>query len=174
MPSVKRLCLLALILAGTGAGVRSDVQAVNANADERDAVRSHGQLCTSADTTAACLFKGLLKGVLLYTTRRHVAPAVAPAEKDGQAVTGAGGALQPQSKGIEEYLFEQIQNVLGLFSFGFDLPAEITTPWSLLKSSFLDGKHSPTPSTRPSKLPKRPTPLELLSRDRYCPQYLDY
>lgn len=50
--------------------------------------------------------------------------------------TTNGTPLQ-QSKGIEEYLMEQIQNIFGMFSFGFDLPAEVTAPWSMLKSSFL-------------------------------------
>lgn len=143
--SVERCCLLALVLAGTAApGVRS------ADADDRDtAVRSLGPLCTSADPPATCLFKGLLKGVLMYTTRsRHDAAAEkASVDKYGEVIAGADGTtVRPQSKGVEEYLFEQIQNMLTLFSFGFELPAEITAPWTMLKSSFLDGKRSLPPT----------------------------
>jgi len=84
-----------------------------------------------------CLFKGLLKNALVYMSRRNDVDKVdgSPA---AAASYGNGGQLQ-QSKGIEEYLMEQIQNILGLFSFGFELPAEVTSPWSLLKSSFFNG-----------------------------------
>lgn len=87
--------------------------------------------CAPADSAGACLFKGLLQNALrLFAAanrRQDAAPATA--------------ALQTQSKGIEEYLLEQIQNLFGMFSFGFDLPAEVTAPWTLLKSS-LFGKRS--------------------------------
>jgi len=89
------------------------------------AVGSYG-LCSPADSAAACLFKGLLKNAVIYASRRNAS-----------AVKG-DGQLQ-QSKGIERYLAEQIRNLLGLFSFGFELPADVAAPWSLFKSSFLDG-----------------------------------
>lgn len=102
--------------------------------------RSFGALrCTSADSPGTCLFKGLIKNALLYAASRREDVSAAAAD-DTKLADGGGGHLQQQSKGIEEYLMEQIQNIFGLFSFGFDLPAEVTAPWSLLKSSFLNGE----------------------------------
>ncbi|CAI6367588.1 unnamed protein product [Macrosiphum euphorbiae] len=102
--------------------------------------RSFGALrCTSADGPGTCLFKGLIKNALLYAASRREDVSAA-ATDDTKLADGGGGHLQQQSKGIEEYLMEQIQNIFGLFSFGFDLPAEVTAPWSLLKSSFLNGR----------------------------------
>ncbi|XP_022178640.1 uncharacterized protein LOC111039429 [Myzus persicae] len=100
--------------------------------------RSFGALrCTSADGPGTCLFKGLVKNALLYAASRR--EDVSASSADDSKVAD-GGHLQQQSKGIEEYLIEQIQNIFGLFSFGFDLPTEVTAPWSLLKSSFLNGR----------------------------------
>lgn len=104
--------------------------------------RSFGVLrCTSADGPGTCLFKGLIKNAMLYAASRKEDISSAAAD-DTKLADGGGGHLQQQSKGIEEYLIEQIQNILGLFSFGFDLPSEVTSPWSLLKSSFLNGELS--------------------------------
>lgn len=92
------------------------------------AVGSRGP-CSPADSAGACLFKGLLKNALMYASRRNAS-----------AVRGDG---RPQrAKGIERYLAEQIRNLLevGLFSFGFELPDDVAAPWSLFKSSFLDGQ----------------------------------
>ncbi|CAH1708428.1 unnamed protein product [Aphis gossypii] len=103
--------------------------------------RSFGMLrCTSADGPGTCLFKGLLKNALLYAASRRKDSLSAVAADDNKVGDGGGGLLQQQSKGIEEYLIEQIQNIFGLFSFGFDLPSEVIAPWSLLKSSFLNGR----------------------------------
>lgn len=118
MSSSVKWCFLAILLSSAGS-----------SADQT--ARSYNRLCTSADTPGMCLFKGVLKNALLYMTRRNVA-----ADKSDVGTTN-GSALQQQSKGIEEYLMEQIQSILGMFSLGFDLPAEVTAPWSLLKSSFL-------------------------------------
>jgi len=102
--------------------------------------RSFGAMrCTSADGPGTCLFKGLIKNALLYAASRREDVSAA-ATDDTKLADGGGVHLQQQSKGIEEYLMEQIQNIFGLFSFGFDLPAEVTAPWSLLKSSFLNGE----------------------------------
>lgn len=84
---------------------------------------------TPADGPATCLFKGLLKNTLLYVARRRHG-------HDTAAV--AGSSLQ--SKGIEDYLFDQIQNIFGMFSIGFELPAEVTIPWTMLRSSLFNGK----------------------------------
>jgi len=100
--------------------------------------RSFGALrCTSADGPGSCLFKGLIKNALLYAASRREDVSVVD---DTKLADGGGGHLQQQSKGIEEYFVEQIQNIFGLFSFGYDLPTEVTSPWSMLKSSLLNGE----------------------------------
>jgi len=102
--------------------------------------RSFGALrCIPADGPGKCLFKSLVKNALLYAASRRE-DVSALSSDDSKVADGGGGHLQQQSKGIEEYVIEQIQNIFGLFSFGFDLPAEVTAPWSLLKSSFLNGE----------------------------------
>lgn len=88
--------------------------------------KSYGGLCSPADRPVTCLFKGLLKSAMIYASRRN-------------EIASDGNQLQQSSKGIEQYLVEQIRNLLGLFSFGFQLPVEVTAPWSLLKSSFFNG-----------------------------------
>lgn len=103
--------------------------------------RSFGVLrCTSVDGPGTCLFKGLLKNALLYAASRREDSLTAAVADDSKVGNGGSGLLQQQSKGIEEYLIEQIQNIFGLFSFGFDLPADVIAPWSLLKSSLLNGE----------------------------------
>ncbi|XP_060839427.1 uncharacterized protein LOC132920782 [Rhopalosiphum padi] len=117
--------------------------AVRLSSGQSDSIpeRSFGVLrCTSADGPGTCLFKGLLKNALLYAASRRGDVSAAAAADDSKLGDGGGGLLQQQSKGIEEYLIEQIQNIFGLFSFGFDLPSEVIAPWSLLKSSFLNGR----------------------------------
>lgn len=149
-----RCCLLATALlssAASAVSVTTATAAVAANADNGTAAgggqqsslepRRNGWLCGPTDTTGACLFKGLLKNVVpLFAAAAGTGPwAPADRRKDAEAAAGTG-VQQTQSKGIEEYLMEQIQNLLGVLSFGFDLPAEVTSPWTLLKSSFLNGK----------------------------------
>lgn len=104
--------------------------------------------CAPADSAGACLFKGLLQNALRLfaaANRRHgAAPETA-------------AVLQTQSKGIEEYLLEQIQNLFGMFSFGFDLPAEVTAPWTLLKSSLFGKRLALVPAASDSLLSRRTT-----------------
>lgn len=150
-------CLLAAVLllsTASGASVTTVTANVAANADDGTAAgggqetslepRRSGWLCGPTDTASVCLFKGLLKNAVpLFAAAAGAGPwASADRRKDAEAAAGTG-VQQTQSKGIEEYLIEQIQNLLGAFSLGFDLPAEVTSPWTLLKSSFLNGK---TPS----------------------------
>lgn len=97
------------------------------------AERATGLLCTTADTPGTCVFKGLLKIVLGYTIPRKNDEAMEKMTENHQL-------QQKQSKSTEAYLFEQIQNIISLFSLGFDLPTEVTAPLSLLKSSFFSGK----------------------------------
>jgi hypothetical protein len=100
-------------------------------------------LCTSTDSPGVCLFKGLLKNALFYVSRRYAA-AAHPSNTSGkvgtESTTGPDDVALPESKGIEAYLFEQFQNLIGMFSFDFELPTDVTAPWTLLKSSFLNGK----------------------------------
>lgn len=134
MSSVK-WCFVVLLLSGFG--LAADDTATTATGT----VRSNG-LCTVADSPAVCLFKALLKNVVLYVNSRRQGTAADTAKNDIQKTDSDSGGQLQQSKGIEEFLMEQIQNILGLFSFGFELPAEVTSPWTLLKSSFFNGKQS--------------------------------
>ncbi|XP_025198425.1 uncharacterized protein LOC112596823 [Melanaphis sacchari] len=127
--SAIKWCLVGIMVAVRLSSVHSDT----------GPERSFGVFrCTAADGPGTCLFKSLLKNALLYAASRR--EDVSAAADDGKLGDSGGGILQQQSKGIEEYLIEQIQNIIGLFSFGFDLPNEVTAPWSLLKSSFLNGR----------------------------------
>lgn len=108
-------CFFALLLCG-----------VNAAANE--SVKSY-KVCAPTDGPGMCLFKGLLKNAIIYMSRRN----------DVKTTADSSNNTLQESKGIEDYLIEQIQNIFGLFSFGFDLPEVV--PWSLLKSSFFNGEH---------------------------------
>lgn len=103
--------------------------------------RHVGWPCAATDSVGSCLLKRLLSNAvrLFAADRRHgvVAPETAAA------------AGQTQSKGIEEYLLEQIRNLLGMFSFGFDLPAEVTAPWTLLKTSLFGKRITGAPADSP-------------------------
>lgn len=110
----------------------ADVQASGAAAVIR--ARPYDWSCaTPADGPATCLFKGLLKNTLLYVARRPHGHDTAAVETNA-----AGSSLQP--KGIEDYLFDQIQKIFGMFSIGFELPAEVTIPWTMLRSSLFNGE----------------------------------
>ncbi|VVC33482.1 Protein of unknown function DUF1676 [Cinara cedri] len=127
---VKWSCLLALavLLFDAGPAVGSAVPRAPVAAGAIGSRRNDPPCATATEGPATCLFKGLLKNALLYATRRRQA----------HDTGGAGTALRP--KGIEDYLFDQIQNLIGLFSFGFELPAEVTAPWTMLKSSLFNGR----------------------------------
>lgn len=146
-PSSVKWCLLAAcVLCGAARSFAAEDDAVAAGAEPRQG----GWLCTPADSAGVCLFKGVLKNVLSYaSSRRRDAAVGAPGPVGGTDV-------QAQPKGIEEFLAEQIQNVFGMFSFGFDLPAEVTAPWTLLKSSFFNGKRIEALARRSSDTQRRP------------------
>lgn len=127
MSSSVKWCFLVLILSGSG------------SADDTT-VRSFG-LCTSMDSPAKCLFKGLLKNALLYAINRRTDDTVVNSIKDDTMANDKNYPVQ-YSKGIEEYLIDQIQNIFGHFALGFELPAGVTGPWSILKSSFFNGKQT--------------------------------
>lgn len=158
-PSVE-WCLLAAALLSSAVSRASVTTATAANTDSGGIAAGSGQessleprrtgwLCAPTDTAGVCLFKGLLKNAVPL-----FAGSWASADRRKDAETAADtGVQQTQSKGIEEYLMEQIQNLLGALSFGFELPTEVASPWTLLKSSFLNGKTPPVGGFYDTSLP---------------------
>lgn len=126
MSSSVKWCFLILVLSGSG------------SADDTT-VRSFG-LCTSMDSPAKCLFKGVLKNALLYAINRRTDDTAVNSIKDD--ANDKNNYPMQYSKGIEDYLIEQIQNIFGHLTLGFELPSGVTGPWSILKSSFFNGKQT--------------------------------
>ncbi|XP_050437142.1 uncharacterized protein LOC126843578 [Adelges cooleyi] len=90
------------------------------------------KVCSANDSPGICLIKGLLKNAIVYFTQ----PDKVDDGADAAERVSDDNALK-ESKGIEDYVVSQLQNIFGLFSFGLELPE---VPWALLKSSFFNAR----------------------------------